>query len=320
MQEMRACDVPGSWRCLFYASALCGSSNLYQCYWLPRWLRCVSIVYQVTMLFTYNILFGFELADSGSSQILNLTINKCAMLIQYITIILLNIVLIWQTCMGSGLYVLFKTWKTFQSSSSYSAKHTLLRGTIKMTVGLIVIISGLIYLGCVTWYYMDAQTFIASYIFPALHGHSSLKLVFWMHVIIQVPRIMFISSYMLLCFVVLVDFTFLFRTLREDMEGVFSVPIVDDSNLEKCLHSISGLCDLVNAANGAFGMPLAIYLLSIVPHIINRGFQLIQWQGGGTLIIFVPGLTFAIGMLFLTMVPSAIMTAQVKAFSVTADC
>ena len=213
MQELRACDVRGSWRCLFYASALRCSSNLCQCYWLTKWMRCVSIVYQMTMLFTYIILFGFELADSGSSHVLNLTINKCAMLIKYITIFLLNIVLIWQTCMGSGLYGLFKTWKTFQSSSSYSAKHKPLRGTMKVTVGLIVI-SGLIYLGCVSWYYMNAQTFIASYIFPALHGHSSMKLVFGMHVIIRVPRIMFISSYMLLCFLVLVDLTFLFRTLR----------------------------------------------------------------------------------------------------------
>ena len=318
MPEMRACDVPGSWRILRYVGALSGSCNVYRCCWLPRWLRCLSIVWQLTMLFTYVILIAVAMADSGSTNIFNQSLNRYAILIQYITIILLNIVFVWQTSFGSGLFDFFLTWKAFQRDNSYSTKHKLRRGAIIVTVGLIVLICGLAYICSISWYLMQAGTFAASYMFPALEGHFTQMWVFRLHVIIQVPHVMFICSYMLLCFVVLFDLTFLFRTIREEMRRVFSVPIVDDATLKKCLHSISCICDLVDAANGTFGTSLAIYLLWNVTNIINKGLQLIQWQDEAV-IVFLPGLIYNIGILFLTLVPPAVLAAQVRPLSVAID-
>ena len=276
--EMRACDVPGSWRILLYVGTLCGSCNEYRCCWLPRWLRCLSIVYQIIILLAYITLLGVALADPGQGNTWDRTFNRCVVLMQYFTIILLNIVVVWQTCFGSGIYGLFQNWKAFQTTNFYSTKYNLQRSDIKVAVGLFVITCGLIWVSCLSWHMINAQTFVASYTFPVLIGHSTLKLLFWLHMMIHVPTMTFFYIYILLCFVVLVDITFLLRALREDMGWIFSVTIVDSSALGRCLRNINGICKLVDAANGTFGISLAIYLIWSVPTLINNGLQLIEWQ------------------------------------------
>ena len=318
MPEIRACDVPVSWRLLLYTGALCGSCNVYRCCWLPRWLRCLSIVYQMTMLFIYIILIGIALADPGRGNTWDRTFNRYVVLMQYFTIILLNVVVVWQTCFASGIYRLFINWKAFHTTNSYSTKYNLQRRFIKLTVCLFAITCDLVWVGCLLWHIANAHIFIASYLFPVLAGHNILKLVFWLDMIIHVPTMTFFYIYILLCFVVLVDITFLLRALREDMECTFCVTIVDSGALGRCLHNINGICKLVDAANGTFGVSLAIYLIWIVPTLINNGLQLIEWQQERS-VIYVLWFVFALIVFILILVPPAVMAAQVRTTCVTVN-
>ena len=316
MAEIRSCDVPGSWRILLYVGAMCGSCNVYRCCWLRRWLRCLSIFYQMSMLLAYIILLGVALADPGQGNTWDRTFNRYVVLMQYFTIILLNIVVVWQTCFGSGIYGLFENWNTFQTVNSYTPNHKLQRGVIKLVVGVIVITCCLTWVGYLAWHMANARMSVAPYLFPALASHTTLNLVFWVHTIIQVPAMIFFCIYALLCFVVLVDITYILRALREDMECTFSVTTVDSVALERCLQSINGICELVDAVNGTFGVSLAVYLIWVVPNLINNGLQLIQWQQDSS-VVFLPWFAFALIIFILILVPPAVTAAQVRTLCVT---
>ena len=313
MAEIRACDVPRSWRFLLYMGALCGCSNIYRFCWLPRWLRLSSVVYQILVLITYIIVTGVAMADHDTSS-LDLAFNRYASLFCYIMITLSNIVILVQTYLGSGIFVLCKTWKAFQKDNSSAIKHKRIRGAIILTVGSIVIACKLTLIGIVSYLITHKWTSVAPYLFPILNGQTTRHLIFGAHVMIQGSAVTFVCSYMLLCFVVLVDLTFLFRTLREEMDGVFSVLMVDEAALERSLHRMHGICELVDAVHGTFGISLAIYLMWIVPNFINIGFQLVL--GNEEIVaMFLPSFILAIAILILILVPPAVMTAQVKVFS-----
>ena len=312
MAEVRACDVPGSWRFFLYVSALCGCSNVYRCCWVPRWLRWLSTIYQIIMLAIYLILVGVALAEPGPSRSLHWTINRYSFLLLYVIIILLTVVILWQTYFGSGLFVLFQTWKTFQTRTAYTVKHKLWRRIVILTVALVAIIIDLILVACTLWKFMeDGVVPGALYLFPAMDGHTTRDLLFGVDAMFRVLAIMFVCSYMLLCFVVVVDLTFLFSSLKEDMEDIFSATIVDAFAVEKCLSTMRGICKLVDAANGTFGVSLAIYLMWIVPTIIYSVFQLVQYQER-ILIRMLASFAFVFEILILILVPPAVMAAQVN--------
>ena len=317
MAEIRACDIPGSWRFFLYVGALSGCSNVYRCYWLPRWLRCLSTVYQIIMLAFYIILIGVALTEPGPGAF-HWMINRYSFLLWYFIIILSITVNLWQTGFGSGLFVLFQTWKAFQTDNEYTMKHRLWRRVIILTVGLTVIITDLMAVAFVWWkFVVDGGVPGAPYLFPALDDHTLRDLVFGVDAMVREFAFIFFCSYALHCFVVLVDLTFLFRSLKEDMEGVFSVAIVDVAAVERCLHTLHGICKLVDAANGAVGIPLAIYLMWIVPTIIHCGFQLLHWQE--RVIRMSMSFAFAMARLVLILVPPAVMAAQVNLFLKTAQ-
>ena len=311
MPEIRACDVPGSWRFFLYVGALSGCSNVYHCCWLPKWLRYISIVYQIIMMINYIIIISVALADPGPGLSFDMTFNRYAKLFCYIIITLSNIAFVWQTCCGSGFFVLFQTQKCFQEGNSYTTKHQTRRDVIILTVCALAIACELILVGIYIWFTTNAQTLFASFIFPALNDHTTQKLVFWVYIIMQVSAVTFIISYILLCFLVSVDITFLFCALREEMEGVFSVLDVDEAAPERSLHTFRGICELVDAANGTFGVPLAIYLIWVVTGIINFGLQLALKQEMA-LIIHLSSFASAMMILVLMLVPPSVMTAQVK--------
>ena len=313
MAEIRACNVPRSWRFLLYLGALSGCSNVYRCYWLCGRLRFLTIVYQISMLTTYIIVIGIALADDGPSS-LDLVFNRYASLFSYIMMILSNIVILVQTYVGSGIFVLFKTWKAFQNDNPSAVKHNKIRDAIVLAVGSIVITCKLTLIGIVSYLITNEWTSVAPYLFPILNGRATFHLIFGAHIMIQASAVTFICSYMLLCFVVLVELTFLFRTLREEMEGVFSVPVVDEAALESCLHRMHGICELVDAVNGTFGISLAVYLMWIVPNFINIGFQLVLGNEE-IVVVFLPSFILAIVVLILILVPPAVMTAQVNVIS-----
>ena len=312
MPEIRACDVPGSWRFVLYVGALSGCSNVYHCCWLPKWLRYLSIVYQIIMMINYIIVIGVALADPGPGLSFETTFNRYAKLFCYIIITLSNIVFLWQTCCGSGFCVLFQTQKAFQEGNPYTTKHQTWHDFIILTVCSLAIACGLILIGIYIWFTTNAQAVFVSFIFPALNDHTTQKLIFWVYVMMQVTAVTFIISYILFCFLVSADITFSFLALREEMEGVFSVPVVDEDALERCLHTFRGICELVDAANGTFGVPLAIYLIWVVTGIINFGLQLALKQEIA-LIIHLSSFASAIMILVLMLVPPSVMTAQVKA-------
>ena len=310
MAEIRACDVPRSWRFLLCMGALCGCSNIYRFCWLPRWLRLSSVVYQILMLITYIIVTGVAMADHDTNS-LDLAFNRYASFFCYIMMTLSNIVILVQTYLGSGIFVLFKTWKAFQKDNSSAIKHKRIRGAIIFTSGSIVIACKLTLIGIVSYLITNKWTSVAPYLFPILNGQTTRHLIFGAHLMIQASATTFICSYMLLCFVVLVDLTFLFRILREEMDGVFSVLMVDEAALERSLHRMHGICELVDAVNDTFGISLAIYLMWIVPNFINIGFQLVL--GNEKIVaMFLPSFILAIVILILILVPPAVMTAQVK--------
>ena len=312
MPEIRACDVPGSWRFFLYVGALSGCSNVYHCCWLPKWLRYLSIVYQIIMMINYIIVIGVALVDPGPGLSFDMTFHRYAKLFCYIIITLSHIVFLWQTCCGSGFFVLFQTQRGFQEGNSYISKHQTRRGLIILTVCSLAIAWGLILVGIYIWFTTNAQKLVISFIFPALNDHTTQQLIFWVYIIMQASAVTFIISYILLCFLVSVDITFLFCALREEMECVFSVLVVDETALERCLHTFRGICELVDAANGTFGVPLAIYLIWVVTGIINFGLQLALKQDIAP-IIHLSSFASAFMILVLMLVPPSVMTAQVKA-------
>ena len=308
---MGASNVPGSWCFFLYMSALCGCSNVYRCYWLPRWLRRLSIVYQIFMLLIYIIITGVALADRGHSLSFSSAFNRYTELFFYTIMVLSNIVILWQTYCGSGSFLLFQTRKTFQADNSYAVMHQIWRDVITYVVCLLVMILVFILIGISTWFTIDKQNFIAAYIFPVLNGHTTQKFMFGMYVMIQVSSMTFPCYYMLLCFVVLVDITLLFRTLREEMDVVFCGLVVDGAAVERCLQTIRGICELVDATNSTFGIPLALYLMWIVPTIINIDLQLFLDQELD-FIVYLLMSVYAVMILVLILVPPAVMTAQVN--------
>ena len=311
MPEMRASDVPGSWRFFVYAGALCGCSNIYHCCWLPRWLRCLSIAYQIIMLSIYIIIIGVALSDAGPNRSFGMAFNRYMELLFHIIMALSNIIILWQTCCASSGSLLLQTRKTLQTGNPCVVEHQPWPNAITLIICLLVIIWALILIGINTWLVIDKHNFIATYIFPVLKGHATLELMFGLFVISMASTMLFPCCYMLLCFVVIVDITVLFRTVRKEMDVVFSGLIVDDAAVERCLQRIRGICELVDAANGTFGIPLAIYLMWIIPTIINVGLQLFIGQEL-SLIIFQLMSVYAVVIFVLILVPPAVMTAQVN--------
>ena len=308
---MRASDVPGSWRLFLYASALCGCSNVYHCCWLPRLLRCLSIVYQIFMLIIYIIVIGVALADPGPGRSLDLAFNRYADLLFYIMMVLSNIVILWQTLCGSGSFLLFQTQKKFQAGSSYAVKHRTWPGVIMIIACLLAMMCELILIGTITWLVINERNIAAVYIFPVLKGHNTLEFMFGLYVLIQLSAMTSLCFHVLFCFVVLVDIMLLFLALRKQMDVVFSSLIVDDIAVERCLRTMCGICELVDTANGTFGAPLAIYLMWIVPTIINSGLQLLL-RNEFSFVIYGLMFGYAIVIFVSILVPPAVMTAQVK--------
>ena len=312
MPEMCASDVPGRWRFFLYVSALCGYSNVYRCYWLPRWLRRLSVGYQISMLIINIIVIGVALADAGPTLAFDLAFRRYIELLVFVIIALSNIAILWQTYCGSGTFLLFQTRKDFEAGDLYAVKHQTWCNVITLIVGLLVLICEPILTGICTWLVMKKHNVIASFIFPVLNGRSTQKLMFGVYVMTEVSILMFLCCYMLLCFVILVDITFLFRTLREEMDVAFSGPVVDESAVERYLQTIRGICELVDAADGTFGVPLALYLMWIVPTIINIALQLLLSQDYINPDIYHLVLLYAVVLFVLILVPPAVMAAQVK--------
>ena len=319
MPELRACYVLGSWRFFLYVGALSGCSNVYHCCWLPKWLRYLSIVYQIIMMISYIIVIGVAMVDPGPGLSFETAFDRFTTLFCYIIIIFSDIVFFWQTSCGTGLCVLFQTHKTFQQDNSHRAKHQAWHDRITFTVCVLVIACEIILVGIYIWFTTNAQKMFASFIFPILNGHTTHTLMFWVYLIMQISALKFIISYILLCFLVSVDITFLFRALRKEMEGVFSVLVVDEAALERCLHTFHGICELIDAANGTFGVPLALYLIWFVLSIINLGLQLALKQKID-LIIHLSSFSYAIMIIVVILVPPSVMTAQVNAPPLLGKC
>ena len=309
MVEMIASDVPGSWRFLLYVSALCGCSNIYRCYWLPRWLRCFSVVYQLIILTIYTIIVVVALAAHRSSHSLSTAFENNAILSIYLIIIMLNILILWQTFRGSGVPALFKTWGAFQVGNSYTVKNKIWRSAVIVIVGLITISSGLIFIGISTFHTVEERANVVATLFPGLGGQNMRDVILWMHIIIRILTLVFCYSYLSLCCVVVIDITFLIRTLREKLDDVFFGIIVDDVALKRCVDCVNGIWELVGAANGAFGASLGMCLLWTLPNIINVGFQLVERK---EFLLYLPSFATGVGVLILILVPSAILAAQVK--------
>ena len=309
MVEMIACDVPGSWRFMLYVSALCGGSNVYRCYWLPRWIRCLSVIYQVMILTMDIIIIGVALAGQGSSLSLFKELNKNAMYSIYFITILCNIVILWQTFRGSGVFALLQRWKSFQTGNSYAIKNRIWRSAVILIVELITISLALTFIVLLTIFTADGKIYNAPKLFPALDGYEIQDVIFWVHIIILMFALLFCYSYILLCFVVVIDITFLIRTLRQQLDDVFWGLIVDVVALMRCVNRVNGAWELVDVANGAFGASLGMYLVWIIPNIINLGLQFVERQD---FLLYLPALASCVGALILILVPSTILVAQVR--------
>ena len=135
--------------------------------------------------------------------------------------------------------------------------------------------------------------------------------MFGLYVLIQLSAITSLCFHVLFCFVVLVDIMLLFLALRRQMDVVFSSPIVEDIAVERCLRTMCGICELVDTANGTFGAPLAIYLMWIVPTIINSGLQLLL-RNEFSFVIYGLMFGYVVVIFVFILVPPAVMTAQVK--------
>ena len=257
------------------------------------------------------VVIGVALADPGPGLSFDSAFDRFTTLFCFIIVIFSDIVFCWQACCGSGLCALLQTQKTFKEDNSHRAKHHECCDLITRTVCLIVIVCELILVGIYIWFTINAEKMFASFIFPVLIDHTTLTLMFWVYAIMQISAVIFIFSYILLCFLVTVDITFLFRTLREEMEGVFSVLVVDEVALERSLHTFHGICELVDAANGTFSVPLALYLIWVVLSIINLGLQLTLKQEMD-LIIHMSSFSCAIMIIMMILVPPSVMTAQVN--------
>ena len=140
------------------------------------------------------------------------------------------------------------------------------------------ILIGLAFIGIASYATLEGKTSVARYLFPALIDHPTIYLIYWLHVIFMILAILYIYWHTLFCFMVATHFTYLLRAIREDVDDIFAVPVVDSAALEKCLHRVDGICDLIGAANGVFGLPLAFILMWTAPSIINFGFQLVEGQ------------------------------------------
>ena len=106
--------------------------------------------------------------------------------------------------------------------------------------------------------------------------------------------------------------------ISQEMEGVLSVLVVDEVALERCLHTFHSICESVDAANGTFGVPLAIYLIWVVLSIINPGLQLALKQEMD-IIIHMSSFSCAIMIIMMILVPPSVMTAQVKSTSLSRE-
>ena len=308
MAEIRACDVPGSWRFLLYVGALCGCSNVYRCHWLPRWLRCLSVVYQLIMMAAYITVASAAFANTGSGYPFTWVFNKCTVISSYVLLVLMSVVTMLQTYRRSGLLVLLQNWRSFHADSSDRNKHKIQQGAIVLVVGFITFSFGLVLMGISSYLALKGRVNIVRYLFPALIDHPAIHLMYWLHVIFQILGMLYVYSYTLLSFVVMTHFTYLIRAVREDADDIFAAPIVDSAALEKCLHRVDGICELIGAANGVFGVPLASILMWTVPSIINFGFQFVEKQD---LFIFIPSFLSASVILLLTLIPPAVLAAQV---------
>ena len=121
--------------------------NVNGCYWLPRWLRCLSILYQIIMLAIYFIVIGVALGDPGRGLSFGLTFHRYGELLFCLIMVLSNIVIWWHTYCGSGSLLLVETRKTLQESNSYEVKHQTWRDAIMLAVCLFVMISEFIMIG-----------------------------------------------------------------------------------------------------------------------------------------------------------------------------
>ena len=299
MVEMAASDVPRSWRSLLYVGALCGGSNVYRCEWLPRWLRCLSAIYQVIILITYIIVISVAPAVYHSSPSLSKAFEMDDIFSIYLIPILSNIVILRQTFQSSGVFALCQRWRSLQIGNSYAVNNKIRHGAVIIIVGLITISLGFIFISISTFRMVEPS--------PALDGHNTQDVILWVHVIIRIFAWAFCYSYLLLCFVVVIDIIFIVRILRERLEDVFLGLIVDAVALKSCVNRLNGIWTLVGAANNAFGVLLGMYLVWIVPNIVNLGFQVLE----GKEILYLPPLASGVGILILILVPSAILAAQV---------
>ena len=304
MHVIRASDVARSWRCMLYVGALCGCSNVYRCYWLPRWLRCLSVIYQIIMLTTNITVAAVAFASPGPGYSFAWVFNKYIVLSSYVVIALLSVVTMSQTCRGSGLLVLLPNWQSFHADNWFKNKHKIQQSAIITTVCLITIIIELVFIGISSYSTSKGKTFVTPYLFPALIDHPTIYLVYWLHVILMILAILYIYSHTLFCFMVATHCTYLLRAVREDVDDIFAVPVVDSAALEKCLHRVDGICDLIGAANGVFAIPLAFILMWTAPSIINFGFQLVERQ---ELFVFIPSFASASLILLLTLIPPAVL-------------
>ena len=99
---------------------------------------------------------------------------------------------------------------------------------------------------------------------------------------------------------------------RGEFDGVFSIPIVNDAKLERCLRTIHGINELVITTNGTFVVYLGMYIMWIVPIFINASLQLTLGRERN-LNIHLSVSVHAIVVFALKLVLTAAMTAQVKA-------
>ena len=258
---------------MMYVGALCGCSNIYRCYWLPRWLRCLSVINQLIMMAAYTTVASVAFENTGSGYPFTLVFNKYTVLSSYVLLVLMSVITMLQTCRGTGLLVLLQNWRSFYADSSYRNKHKIQQCAIVFVVGFITFSFGLVLMGISSYLTLKGRVNIVRYLFPALIDHPTIHLMYWLHVIFQILGMLYVYSYTLLSFVVMTHFTYLLRAIREDADDIFAAPIVDSAALEKCLHRVDGICDLIGAANGVFGLPLASILMWTVPSIINFGFQ-----------------------------------------------
>ena len=177
-KKMRPCDVPRSWRFLAYVSVLSGCSNVYRCHWLPRWLRCLSVIYQMTVLSIYVTIFGIALADSGFNPSLTRALNKEAILSIFVMIIVSHIVILWQTFRDSGLFALFHTRRTLQITDSHAAKYTIWHSAINITIALITTSLGLILIGVTVFHAIEKKPYVVTKLFPFLESHDTQDVIF----------------------------------------------------------------------------------------------------------------------------------------------